>query len=41
MSISFNMSALILACQTLLGVFVASLFIVKAVMVGIEALKKM
>ncbi|WP_297880420.1 hypothetical protein [uncultured Campylobacter sp.] len=40
MSISFNMSALILACQTLLGAFVASLFVVKAVLLGIEALKK-
>ena len=33
---SFDLSALILACQTLLGAFAASLFVVKAVLLGIE-----
>ncbi len=38
--VSFDLSALVLACQTLLGVFIVALFVVKAALVGIEALRR-
>lgn len=38
--VSFDLSALVLACQTLLGIFTASLFVVKAVLLGIKVFRR-
>ena len=40
MVVSFDLSSLILACQTLLGAFAATLFVSKAVLLGIEAFRR-